>query len=69
MIDESIVIDRPAECPRCGSTVRRVLRIVRTDRLEPYPALLAVRRRVVCSDCHTRYTLLTFERRGQIQIK
>jgi transcriptional regulator NrdR family protein len=63
---ETIVIDRPAECPQCGSTVRRVLRIVRTDRLEPYPCLLAVRRRVVCADCQTRYTLLTFERRGKL---
>jgi transcriptional regulator NrdR family protein len=62
---DSVVIDRPAECPRCGSTARRVLRIVRTDSIAPYPSLLAVRRRVICRNCDWRYTLLTLERRGQ----
>ena len=62
---DSVVIDRPAECPRCGSTARRVLRIVRVDSIDPYPTLSAVRRRVACRDCEWRYTLLTLERRGQ----
>jgi transcriptional regulator NrdR family protein len=69
MKNETIVNDWPAKCPRCGSTVRRVLRIIRTDQVDPDPDLLAVRRRVVCRDCHARYTLLTFERRGQLSGK
>ena len=59
---EIVVEDRPPGCPRCQSTARLVLRIVRRDRLTGDGREL-VRRRVLCQDCGGRYTLLTWERR------
>lgn len=61
----SIVIeDRPPGCPRCDSTARYVVRIVRRDTLAGDGRRRLVRRRVVCRDCGCRYALATWEFRS-----
>lgn len=59
-----VVEDRPPGCPRCESTDRYVLRIVRRDQLAGDGRRQLVRRRVVCADCGCRFTLLSWERRA-----
>lgn len=59
-----VVEDHPPGCPRCDSTGRYALRIVRRDPLAGDGRRQLVRRRVICADCACRYTLLTWERRA-----
>lgn len=58
-----VVEDRPPGCPRCQSTSRYVVRVVRRDTLAGDGRRHLVRRRVLCADCGCRYTLLTWEHR------
>lgn len=57
---EGLVEERPARCPQCGSTARRVVRVLRQETVPGDLHHYRILRRVTCSDCGRRYHLLTF---------